>query len=75
MLAVSVQDTSAASILAAGGSGLVLDGSADNEPELELLLDAQRWDAAMDHIHDAGEEVAIEDSPEFVSTGGGAHDA
>ena len=31
--------------------------------------------AAMDHIHDAGEEVAIEDSPEFVSTGGGAHDA
>ena len=54
MLAVSLQDSFAASILAAGGPGLVLDGSADFEPELDLLLDAQRWDAAMDHMHAGG---------------------
>ena len=68
------QDSFAASILAAGGPGLVLDGSADFEPELYLLLDAQRWDAAMDHIHDGGEEVAVEDAA-VVSTGEGAHAA
>ena len=48
-MAVTVQN--AASVLAAGGPGIVLDGSADDEPEMDLLFDAQRWDAAMDDIH------------------------
>ena len=74
MLAVSLQDSFAASILAAGGPGLVLDGSADFEPELDLLLDAQRWDAAMDHVHAGGEEVAVEGASEVVSTREGAHE-
>ena len=51
MLAVTVQNSFAASVLAAGGPGIVLDGSADDEPEMDLLFDAQRWDAAMDDIH------------------------
>ena len=34
-----------------GGPGIVLDGYADDEPEMDLLFDAQRWDAAMDDIH------------------------
>ena len=72
MLAVSLQDSFAASILAAGGPGLVLDGSADFEPELDLLLDAQRWDAAMEHIH-AGGEGAAEGASEVEASGDGAH--
>ena len=51
MLAVTVQNSFAAAVLAAGGPGIVLDGSADDEPEMDLLFDAQRWDAAMDDIH------------------------
>ena len=51
MLAVTVQNSLAASVLAAGGPGLVLDGSADDEPEMDILFDAQRWDAAMDDLH------------------------
>ena len=51
MLAVTVQNACAASVLAAGGPGVVLDGSADDEPDMDLLFDAQRWDAAMDDIH------------------------
>ena len=51
MLAVTVQNSFAASVLAAGGPGIALDGSADDEPEMDLLFDAQRWDAAMDDIH------------------------
>ena len=73
MLAVSLQDSFAASILAAGGPGLVLDGSADFEPELDLLLDAQRWDAAMEHIHAGGEEVAAEGASDVEASGDGAH--
>ena len=56
MLAVTVQNSFAASVLAAGGPGIVLDGSADDEPEMDLLFDAQRWDAAMDDIHFADRE-------------------
>ena len=51
MRSPSVQDSFAASVLATGGPGLVLDGSASNEPDLDVLYDAQRWDASMDDSH------------------------
>ena len=37
------EDTIAASLLAASGAQLVLDQAAAPPPELDLLLDGQRW--------------------------------
>ena len=42
-LGVAVQDALAASLLAPSGKKLVLDQKAAPEPELDQLLDAQRW--------------------------------
>ena len=43
MLGVAVQDAIAASLLAPSGSQLVLDQSAAPVPELDAILDGQRW--------------------------------
>ena len=43
LLGVAVQDAIAASLLAPSGSQLVLDQSAAPVPELDTLLDGQRW--------------------------------
>ena len=43
MVAVAVQDAVAASLLAPSGKKLVIDNSADAVPELDGLLDSQRW--------------------------------
>ena len=43
MLGMAVQDALASSLLAASGHRLVLDQSAAPAPELDLLLDGQRW--------------------------------
>ena len=43
MLGIAVQDALAASLLAASGRQLVLDQSAAPVPELDHLLDGQRW--------------------------------
>ena len=43
MIGMAVQDALAASILAPAGPGLVLDQSAAPAPELDILLDGQRW--------------------------------
>ena len=44
ILGVAVQDALAASILAPAGKGLVLNGVASQEPTLEDVFDAQRWE-------------------------------
>ena len=43
MLGVATQDALAASLLAARGRNLVLDDSAAGTPELDRVLDCQRW--------------------------------
>ena len=43
MLGVSVQNAIAASLLAHSGSRLVLDQSGAPIPELDSVLDGQRW--------------------------------
>ena len=43
MLGVAVQDAIAASLLQVSGAQLVLDQSAAPIPEVDLVLDGQRW--------------------------------
>ena len=43
MLGIALQDALAASLLAESGKRLVLDQSAAPAPELDILLDGQRW--------------------------------
>ena len=43
MLGIAVQDALAASLLAVSGAQLVLDQAAAPVPELDVLLDGQRW--------------------------------
>ena len=43
ILGVAVQNALAASLLVADGRRLVLDAAADAEPELDSVLDGQRW--------------------------------
>ena len=43
MLGAAVQDATAASLLVASGKQLVLDQSAAPVPELDNVLDGQRW--------------------------------
>ena len=43
MLGIALQDAVAASLLAVSGQRLVLDQGAAPGPELDLLLDGQRW--------------------------------
>ena len=43
MLGIAVQDAIGASLLASSGTQLVLDPSAAHVPELDSLLDGQRW--------------------------------
>ena len=45
MLGIGVQDAIAASLLAVSGAQLVLDQSAAPIPELDAVLDGQRWAA------------------------------
>ena len=43
LICVAVQDALAASLLAPHGPGIVLDQPAAPAPELDILLDGQRW--------------------------------
>ena len=43
MIEVTVQNALAASLLAPHGPGLVLDQPAAPAPDLDLLMDGQRW--------------------------------
>ena len=43
MIGIAVQDALAASLLASPGPGLVLDQTAAPAPELDILMDGQRW--------------------------------
>ena len=43
MLGIALQNAIAGSLLAASGSHLVLDLSASPAPELDAVLDGQRW--------------------------------
>ena len=42
-MVIAVQDAFAGSLSAAAGKGLVLDSGAATLPELDTLLDGQRW--------------------------------
>ena len=52
MLGIAVQDSIAASLLAPSGAQLVLDQSAAPLPEIDALLDGQRWAAEPDIWHE-----------------------
>ena len=43
MLGLAVQNAFAASILAPAGQRLVLDAAAADQPQLDELMDGQRW--------------------------------
>ena len=47
LLGVAVQNAVAASVLAPGGKGLVLDDKGVDTPDLSELLDGQRWSATL----------------------------
>ena len=47
MLGVAVQDVIASSLLAKSGVQLVLDQGASPVPELDAILDGQRWALAL----------------------------
>ena len=48
---MAIQDALAASILAPSGRRLVLDAGADGAPDLDRLLDGQRWAGEADSVH------------------------